>query len=173
MTTKSNHRLPVAPSLLQLDFSDQRPNEIWVSDIAYVATDEGWLFVGVVLDLYSRRAVVWGMSDRMSATLTCDALRIALFRVVAGAVSSSHSDRGSQCCLREYRQLVKHSERICSTVLEATAKTTHRWRAGITARRLRSCTVNACDTPAGVVTAASLVVGLSKPGRVRAAEMVS
>lgn len=113
-TTNSNHRLPVAPNLLQQDFSAQRPNEKWVSDITYVATDEGWLYVAVVLDLYSRLVVGWAMSDRMSATLTCDALRMALFRRHRPRGVIVHSDRGSQYCSREYRQLLKHSGLICS-----------------------------------------------------------
>jgi transposase InsO family protein len=95
-TTNSNHRLPVAPNLLQQDFSARRPNEKWVSDITYVATDEGWLYVAVVLDLYSRLVVGWAMSDRMSATLTCDALRMAVFRRHRPRGVIVHSDRGSQ-----------------------------------------------------------------------------
>lgn len=113
-TTNSNHRLPVAPNLLQQDFSAQRPNEKWVSDITYVATDEGWLYVAVVLDLYSRLVVGWAMSDRMNATLTCDALRMALFRRHRPHGVIVHSDRGSQYCSREYRQLLKHNGLICS-----------------------------------------------------------
>lgn len=113
-TTNSNHRLPVAPNLLQQDFSAQQPNEKWVSDITYVATDEGWLYVAVVLDLYSRLIVGWAMSDRMSTTLTCDALRMALFRRHRPRGVIVHSDRGSQYCAREYRQLLKHSGLICS-----------------------------------------------------------
>jgi len=85
-----------------------------VSDITYVATDEGWLYVAVVLDLYSRLVVGWAMSDRMSATLTCDALRMAVFRRHRPRRVIVHSDRGSQYCSREYRQLLKHNELICS-----------------------------------------------------------
>jgi putative transposase len=113
-TTNSNHRLPVAPNLLQQDFSAQRSNEKWVSDITYVPTDEGWLYLAVVLDLYSRLVVGWAMSDRMSATLTCDALRMALFRRHRPRGVIVHSDRGSQYCSREYRQLLKHNGLICS-----------------------------------------------------------
>ena len=113
-TTNSNHRLPVAPNLLQQDFSAQRPNEKWVSDITYVATDEGWLYVAAVLDLCSRLIVGWAMSDRMNATLTCDALRMALFRRRRPHGVIVHSDRGSQYCSGEYQQLLKHSGLICS-----------------------------------------------------------
>lgn len=113
-TTNSNHRLPVAPNLLQQDFRAERPNQKWVSDITYVATDEGWLYVAAVLDLYSRLIVGWAMSDRMSATLTCDALRMALFRRHRPRGVIVHSDRGSQYCSREYRQLLSSSGLICS-----------------------------------------------------------
>ena len=73
-TTNSEHNLPVAPHLLNQDFSAQRPNQQWVADITYLATDEGWLYLAVVLDLYARTVVVgWAMSERMTAKLTCDA----------------------------------------------------------------------------------------------------
>lgn len=79
-TTNSNHCLPVAENLLQQDFTTQRPNQAWVGDITYIGTDEGWLYLAVVLDLFSRKVVGWSMSERMTATLVCDALRMALFR---------------------------------------------------------------------------------------------
>lgn len=113
-TTNSNHRLPVAPNLLQQNFSADRPNQKWASDITYVATDEGWLYVAVVLDLYSRLVVGWAMSDRMGATLVCDALRMALFRRHRPHGVIVHSDRGSQYCSREHRQLLKNNGLICS-----------------------------------------------------------
>jgi putative transposase len=78
-TTNSNHSLPVAENLLQQNFTAPSPNHTWVADITYIATDEGWLYLAVVLDLYSRKVVGWSMSARMTATLVCDALRMALF----------------------------------------------------------------------------------------------
>lgn len=80
----------------------------------YVATDEGWLYVAAVLDLYSRLIVGWAMSDRMSATLTYGALRMALFRRHRPRGVIVHSDRGSQYCSREYQQLLESSGLICS-----------------------------------------------------------
>jgi len=68
-TTNSNHNLAVAETLLSQDFTAAGPNEKWVSDVTYVATDEGWLYLAVVLDLYSRLVVGWAMSERMTATL--------------------------------------------------------------------------------------------------------
>lgn len=105
-TTNSKHSLPVAPNLLQQDFSAERPNQKWVSDITYIATDEGWLYLAVVLDLYSRLVVGWSMSERMTATLVCDALRMALFRRQRPRGVIVHSDRGSQYCSREHRKLL-------------------------------------------------------------------
>ena len=78
--THSDHNLPVAPNLLNQDFSAQRPNQKWVSDITYIATDEGWLYLAVVLDLYARTVVGLVLSERMTAKLACDALRMALWR---------------------------------------------------------------------------------------------
>ena len=105
-TTNPNHSLPVAPNLLQQDFSAERPNQKWVSDITYIPTDEGWLYLAVVLDLYSRRVVGWSMSARMTATLVCDALRRAIFNRQRPRGVIVHSDRGSQYCSKEHRTLL-------------------------------------------------------------------
>ena len=113
-TTNSKHSLPVAPNLLEQDFSADRPNQKWVSDITYIATDEGWLYLAVVLDLYSRLVVGWSMSERMTSTLVCDALRMALFRRQRPRGVIVHSDRGSQYCSQEHQQLLKDHGLICS-----------------------------------------------------------
>lgn len=113
-TTNSHHSLPVAPNLLQQDFSAERPNQKWVSDITYLATDEGWLYLAVVLDLYSRKVVGWSMSERMTATLVCDALSMAIFRRHRPRNVIVHSDRGSQYCSREHQQLLNKHGLICS-----------------------------------------------------------
>ena len=113
-TTNSNHSLPVAPNLLQQDFSAERPNQKWVADITCISTDEGWLYLAVVMDLYSRRVVGWSMSARMTATLVCDALRMAIFRRQRPRGVIVHSDRGSQYCSKEHRKLLKDHGMICS-----------------------------------------------------------
>lgn len=113
-TTNSKHSLPVASNLLEQDFSAERPNQKWVSDITYIATDEGWLYLAVVLDLYSRLIVGWSMSERMTAPLVCDALRMALFRRQRPRGVIVHSDRGSQYCSREHRSLLDEHGLICS-----------------------------------------------------------
>jgi transposase InsO family protein len=114
VTTNSNHNLPVAPNLLKQDFTAARPNCKWVSDITYVATDEGWLYVAVVLDLYSRLVVGWAMSERMTAKLVCDALRMALWRRKMPTGVIVHSDRGSQYCSAEHQRLLRDNHLRCS-----------------------------------------------------------
>lgn len=106
-TTNSKHSLPVAENLLQQDFTAQQPNQVWVGDITYIDTDEGWLYLAVVLDLCSRKVVGWSMSERMTAKLVCDALRMALFRRKRPRGVIMHTDRGSQYCSREHRAMLK------------------------------------------------------------------
>jgi putative transposase len=113
-TTNSNHGLPVVANLLQQDFTAQRCDEKWACDITYVGTDEGWLYLAVVLELYSRKVIGWSMSERMTTRLTCDALRMALFRRQRPRGVIVHSDRGSQYCAREYRELLEHNGLRCS-----------------------------------------------------------
>ncbi len=113
-TTNSNHRLPVAPNLLLQNFSAHRPNEKWVSDITYVWTEEGWLYVAVVLDLYSRMIVGWSVSERMTTELVSNALTMALWRRKFPKNVILHSDRGSQYCSKEYRKLLARHRLICS-----------------------------------------------------------
>ena len=79
-TTNSKHNLPVAPNLLQQDFTAQAPNCKWVGDITYLWTDEGWLYLAVIIDLYSRRVVGWALRERMTADLAGNALTVALWR---------------------------------------------------------------------------------------------
>jgi putative transposase len=113
-TTNSRHNLPVAPNLLQQDFEAVRPNEKYVSDITYIWTNEGWLYLAVVLDLYSRYVVGWAMSERMTATLVCDALKMALWRRKRPTGVIVHSDRGVQYCSHEYQTLLANNGLICS-----------------------------------------------------------
>lgn len=107
-TTNSRHNLPVAENLLNQNFSTERPNQAWVSDITYIQTDEGWMYLAVVLDLYSRKVVGWAMDSRMTATLVCDALLMALFRRKFPRGVIVHSDRGSQYCSKEHRSLMEN-----------------------------------------------------------------
>jgi putative transposase len=113
-TTNSNHRLPVAPNLLNQDFSARKPNEKWVSDITYVWTDEGWLYLAVVMDLYSRMVVGWAISERMTSKLVIDALQMALWRRKPPRGLIVHSDRGSQYCSHAYQALFVTHGFVCS-----------------------------------------------------------
>lgn len=106
VTTDSDHQLPVAPNLLERDFSATAPNQKWVGDITYLLTSEGWLYLAVVIDLYSRAVVGWSMSKRMKSSLVCDALTMALFRRGQPNGVIVHSDRGSQYCSHVYRKVV-------------------------------------------------------------------
>ena len=113
-TTDSNHGLPVAENLLKQNFTAERPNQVWVGDITFIGTDEGWLYLAVVMDLYSRRVVGWSMGERMPAALVCAALRMALFnrRMPRGVIV--HTDRGSQYCSHEHRDLLAEHGLIAS-----------------------------------------------------------
>lgn len=107
VTTDSNHALPVAPNLLARNFSAQRPNEKWVTDITYIQTTEGWLYLAVMIDLYSRKIVGWSMSKNIDAQLVCDGLMMALWRRKFPHDVIVHSDRGSQYASHAFRQLLE------------------------------------------------------------------
>lgn len=113
-TTNSNHNLPVAPNLLEQNFNADAPNQKWVSDITYIETREGWLYLAVVLDLYSRLVVGWSMSERMNKALVIDALKMALWRRKMPRGVIVHSDRGSQYCSHSYQRLLKKHGLVCS-----------------------------------------------------------
>ncbi len=106
-TTHSAHNLPVALHLLNQDFSAKRLNQKGVTDMTYLATDEGWLYLAVVLDLYARKVAGWAMSERLTAKLTCDALRMALWRCKRLQGVIVYSDRNSQYCAHDYRRLLR------------------------------------------------------------------
>ena len=113
VTTDSDHQLPVADNLLERDFSADSPNQKWVQDITYLWTSEGWLYLAVVIDLYSRAVVGWSMNKRMKASLVTDALTMAMFRRGMPKGLIIHSDRGSQYCSHAYRDLArKHGFKV-------------------------------------------------------------
>jgi len=115
VTTDSTHSKPVAPDLLEQDFSAVAPNQKWTSDMTYVWTDEGWLYLAVVMDLYSRAIVGWSMNRRMTQQLVCDALTMALFRRRFPKGTIIHSDRGSQYCAQRYQRLIR-SNGLCGSM---------------------------------------------------------
>ena len=106
-TTNSKHRFPVAPNLLKQEFRTERPDAVWVVDITYIWTAEGWLYLAGVLDLFSRQIVGWSSDKRMTRQLTIDALKKAIIRRRPKAGLIHHSDRGSQYAALEYQQLLK------------------------------------------------------------------
>jgi putative transposase len=106
-TTNSNHDLPVAPNLLKRNFTATAPNQVWSTDITYCATAEGWVYLAVIIDLFSRQVVGWSMQPHMKAELVTDALRMAWFRRCPEAGVIVHSDRGSQYCSGLFQDTLK------------------------------------------------------------------
>ena len=106
-TTKRNQAHPVAPNLLKRHFVAERPNQKWLTDITYIPTQEGWLYLAAILDLYTRRIVGWAMSDRMTSDLTISALKMALQQYQPMSGLLHHSDQGSQYTDRNYQALLK------------------------------------------------------------------
>lgn len=109
-TTDSNHRLPVYENVLEQDFTADAPDQKWVQDITYTKTDEGWLYLAVVIDLYSRLVIGWAMSQRIDASLVCEALNNAIARRGRPKGVVVHSDRGSQYCSSAYRKIIERYE---------------------------------------------------------------
>lgn len=106
ITTNSNHRLPIFENVLNRQFNVEQANQAYVSDITYIWTQEGWLYLCVFIDLYSRKIVGWSMGSRMKAELVCDALRMAVWQRRPGSGLIVHSDRGSQYASIKYRDLL-------------------------------------------------------------------
>ena len=106
-TTNSKHNKTIAPNLLKRQFTASQPDRYYVGDITYIATQEGWLYLAVVIDLYSRKIVGWSMESRMTATLVNDALLMALWTRKPTKGLVWHTDRGSQYASDSHRALLK------------------------------------------------------------------
>ena len=113
-TTQSNHTHPVAPNVLNREFTVEQPNAAWVGDITYVWTMQGWLYLAVILDLYSRRVVGWAMSHHIDQDLTLRALHMVLDGREPSAGLVHHTDRGSQYAANDYQKLLKARGITCS-----------------------------------------------------------
>lgn len=113
-TTNSKHKLPVYDNVLDRKFSAVKPNEKWVTDITYVQTGEGWLYLASVMDLYSRRIVGWKASDRMTKELVLEALKNAVQATKPDPGLIHHSDRGSQYASLDYQEKLRNYEMIGS-----------------------------------------------------------
>ena len=114
VTTKSDHNYPVAPNILDRNFQADAPNQKWVTDITYIRTFEGWMYLAAVMDLYSRKIVGWAMSKTMTATLATTALEMAILRRHPLKGLLHHSDRGVQYASNDYQELLKKHGMICS-----------------------------------------------------------
>jgi transposase InsO family protein len=106
VTTNSDHKQPIFPNLVERQFDVEQPDTVYASDITYVWTQQGWLYLAVVLDLFSRRVVGWSMNKRMNAQLVCDALTMAIWNRRPAEGLIVHSDRGSQYASKKYRRLL-------------------------------------------------------------------
>jgi transposase InsO family protein len=113
-TTDSKHQLPIAANILNRDFSPERPNQSWGVDITYLWSQEGWVYLAVVIDLYSRRVVGWSMDRHMEQSLVIRALMMAINLRKPGPGLIHHSDRGSQYCSKAYQALLKQHGIIAS-----------------------------------------------------------
>ena len=113
-TTDSDHELAIAPNVLGRQFTETAPDRAWVGDMTYIWTDEGWLYLAVILDLFSRRVVGWAMSDRLTTTVATRALEMALSRRRPTAGLVHHTDRGCQYASREYRRRLAKAGIVCS-----------------------------------------------------------
>ena len=113
-TTDSKHALPIAANGLDRQFAVTAPNRVWAGDITYVWTDEGWLYLAVVLDLFSRRVIGWAMGSRLTADLATQALTMALWRRKPAPGLTHHSDRGVQYASRDYQRRLAEAGIRCS-----------------------------------------------------------
>ncbi len=102
-TTDSRHNLPIAPNLLDRNFTAAAPNRVWLADITYIETDEGWLYLAAVMDLFSRKIVGWAMRDHLRTELASTALAMAITRQRPAQGLVHHSDRGVQYAAHDYR----------------------------------------------------------------------
>jgi len=113
-TTDSKHSLPIAPNLLARDFQPAAPNQAWSADLTYVWTDEGWLYLAVVMDLFNREIVGWSLKPRMTVDIVTDALTMAWFRRRPAPGLIHHSDRGSQYASHAFQAKLAEHGMTCS-----------------------------------------------------------
>ena len=113
-TTDSDHGHPVAANLLARDFAASAPNRKWACDLTYIFTDEGWLYLSVVLDLFSRRVIGWSMTDHLRSEAVAEALKMAIARRRPGPELLHHSDRGVQYACESYRHMLDEHATTCS-----------------------------------------------------------
>ncbi len=113
-TTDSKHDLAVADNVVNREFTVEAPDTVWATDITYVRTWEGWMYLAVVIDLFSRRVIGWSMATHMRTDLVMDALTAALGRRLPALNMIHHSDRGSQYASHDYREALRNNGIVCS-----------------------------------------------------------
>ena len=113
-TTDSKHSNPVYPNLIMQNFSAKEPNKVWVSDITYIPTTEGWLYLATVMDLFSRKIVGWKIDNHMRTSLISEAFQLAIFNRRPPPGLIFHSDRGSQYASFEFQTLLRKHDAISS-----------------------------------------------------------
>jgi transposase InsO family protein len=114
VTTDSKHKLSIAPNLLDRNFTPAAPNQVWTSDITYLWTDEGWLYLAIVLDLFNREVIGWSLKLRMTTDIVSDALTMAWFRRKPAPGVLHHSDRGSQYASHAFQDKLTEYGMTCS-----------------------------------------------------------
>ena len=114
VTTNSKHSLPVAPNLLNRQFKVDEPDKVYVADLTYIWTQDGWYYLAVVIDIFSRQVIGWSLNSRMTKQLVMDALRMAYWRRKPGAGVLFHSDRGSQYCSTDFQKMLSSYKMISS-----------------------------------------------------------
>ena len=123
-TTDTNHILPVSANILARDFTARFPGEKWVSDITYLSTDSGWLYLTAVLDLWDRKVVGWSMAEDLTTKHVCRALEMAVANRPPRAGLIFHSDRGVQYCSQEFRTTLY---RLCPSALQSMSRKGNCW----------------------------------------------
>lgn len=113
-TTDSNHQLPIAPNLLDQQFEVSKPDVVWTTDITYIWTKQGWLYLAIVLDLFSRRIVGWSMAPTLERTLVMAALQMAIMIRTPAEGLMHHSDRGSQYASYDYQKMLQQKKIVSS-----------------------------------------------------------
>ena len=131
-TTHSAHHLPVAQNVLNRQFQTTAPDQVWTADITYIQTAEGWLYLAVVMDLYSRMIVGYAMDARMTKELVLNALRMARFKRKPKPGLIHHSDRGSQYCSHDHQALIADMKAVSSMSRKGNCWDMRRWKVGST-----------------------------------------
>jgi transposase InsO family protein len=123
-TTDTNHKLPISENIIKQDFSASFPGEKWVSDITYLPTDSGWLYLTVVLDLWDRKVIGWSIAEDLTAKQTCNAFKMAVSNRTPCEGLLFHSDRGVQYCSEEFRNTLFG---LCPTVRQSMSRKGNCW----------------------------------------------